>query len=96
MWCGAEDEIRTRELLREWISHGSQAIGLNDLEPTAVDRTWLPRHALQDRGLGPYIAISVLFVKFGLKLQAMLTAVVYSGVQLMDQLRMLEEMLFFL
>jgi hypothetical protein len=38
----------------------------------------------------------VLFVKFGLKLQAMLAAVVYSGVQLMDQLRMLEEMLFFL
>ena len=93
---GAEDEIRTRELLREWISHGSQAIGLKDLEPTAVDRTWLPRHALQDRGLGPYIAISVLFVRFGFKLQDLLTAVAYNEVQLIDQLRVLEEILFFL
>jgi hypothetical protein len=35
--------LRTHELLQEWISHGSQAVDLNDLESTAVDRAWLSR-----------------------------------------------------
>ncbi|MHA1666710.1 MAG: hypothetical protein ACTSW7_05000, partial [Candidatus Thorarchaeota archaeon] len=35
---------RTPEPLQEWISHGSQAISLKDLESTAVGRAWLPRH----------------------------------------------------
>jgi hypothetical protein len=36
--------FRTHELLQEWITHGSQAVDLNDLESTAVDRAWLSRH----------------------------------------------------
>lgn len=34
---------RTHELLQEWITPRSQAVDLNDLESTAVDRAWLSR-----------------------------------------------------
>ena len=54
---GAENGIRTHGLLQEWISHWSQAIDLNDLESTAVDRAWLSRHVRNGLSISCYIAV---------------------------------------